>query len=71
MDSGADHEGKAAGGVSGGSGARGKCAVLPEVWGCHAPVSQRGVAPEVLKGKRRWPSVACKGYKCSHGRDAK
>ena len=71
MDSGADHEGKAAGGVSGGSAARGVCAVLSEVWGCHAPVSRRGFSPEVLKGKRTWASGACKRYNCNHGRYAK
>ena len=40
MDSGAGHEGAAAGGVSAGSAAKVVCAVLLEVWRCHAPVGR-------------------------------
>ena len=61
MDSGAGHECKAAGGVDCGSTDRGVCAALPEVWGCHAPVSRRGAAADVLKRKRKWASGYTRG----------
>ena len=40
VDSGADHEGAAATGISGVSVSRGVCAALPEDWRCHAPVDR-------------------------------
>ena len=43
MDSGAGHEGAAAGGVSGGSAARGVCAALLEDWRCHTRTCRPGV----------------------------
>ena len=69
MHSGAGHEGAAAGGVSGGTAAKGVCAALPEDWRCHAPVG-RGAALDVLKREGRWASGAYKGYVRNHGRDA-
>ena len=69
MDTGAGYEGAAAGGVSGGSAARGVCAAFLRLGGA-THLSAGGAAPEVLKREGPWASGAYTGHVRNHGRDA-